>query len=541
MSPREQRSPPQNPPRLARWVLSLVLLIACANVANLLLARGAGRGREIAFRGALGAGRRRIARQLLTESVILAFVGGAAGLVVAVLGMSGIIALIPPSFPRLDEIGLDPRTLAFTAALTLASGLVFGLLPALHASRSNLRDALSEGGRGGSGGRGRKLRSALVMGEIALAMVLLISATLLVKSFAGMRSVELGFGTEDIVTAAVTLPEAKYPEEADITSFHRELLARIRALPGVVEVGGSSTLPLGGMNRMEYSLPGQPPVDESRAPLTFVRSVTPGYMESISMPLVAGRTIDGGDTEGTPEVALVNERFAERHWPDQSPLGETIAFGDIVVEIVGVVANTGDFGPSSPAPVMVYQAAYQGGDRRMSYTIQTATDPSTLIEEVREQVRAADPEQPIYSVATMATRMEESLSRDVAMVKILGVLVIIAFLLAAAGVYGVLAYSVAQRTQEMGIRMALGAQRRDVLKLVVRQGSTLALVGIGVGLSVAFAATRGLAFFLVGVDPVDPQVFGLVTLLLLLTGVAASYLPARRATRVDPMLALRPD
>jgi putative ABC transport system permease protein len=541
MSPREQRSPPQNPPRLARWVLSLVLLIACANVANLLLARGAGRGREIAFRGALGAGRRRIARQLLTESVILAFVGGAAGLVVAVLGMSGIIALIPPSFPRLDEIGLDPRTLAFTAALTLASGLVFGLLPALHASRSNLRDALSEGGRGGSGGRGRKLRSALVMGEIALAMVLLISATLLVKSFAGMRSVELGFGTEDIVTAAVTLPEAKYPEEADITSFHRELLARIRALPGVVEVGGSSTLPLGGMNRLEYSRPGQPPVDESRAPLTFVRSVTPGYMESISMPLVAGRTIDGGDTEGTPEVALVNERFAERHWPDQSPLGETIAFGDIVVEIVGVVANTGDFGPSSPAPVMVYQAAYQGGDRRMSYTIQTATDPSTLIEEVREQVRAADPEQPIYSVATMATRMEESLSRDVAMVKILGVLVIIAFLLAAAGVYGVLAYSVAQRTQEMGIRMALGAQRRDVLKLVVRQGSTLALVGIGVGLSVAFAATRGLAFFLVGVDPVDPQVFGLVTLLLLLTGVAASYLPARRATRVDPMLALRPD
>ncbi len=518
-----------------------VLLIACANVANLLLARGAGRGREIALRGALGAGRRRIARQLLTESVILAFVGGAAGLFVAVLGIRGIVGLIPPIFPRLDEIGLDPRTLAFTAALTLVSGLVFGLLPALGASRSNLRDALSEGGRGGSGGRSGKLRGALVMAEISLAMVLLISATLLVKSYAGLRNVELGFGTEDIVTATVTLPEVQYPAEEDVTTFHQELLMRLRALPGVVEVGGVSRLPTRGANQTQYALPGQSPVAEGQEPFTFFRAVTPGYMESMSMTLVAGRAIDAGDVEGTPEVAVVNERFAERHWPDESPLGETIAFGETVVEIVGVVGNTRDFGPNGSAPVMVYQAAYQGGDRRMTYVVQTTTDPASLIEGIREQVRAADPEQPVYSVATMSTFIAESLSGDVAMVKILGVLAIIAFILAAAGVYGVLAYSVAQRTREMGIRMALGAQRRDVLTLVVRQGSTLALVGIGVGLLAAFASTRGLAFFLVGVDPLDVQVFASVTFLLLLTGIAASYLPARRATRVDPMLALRPD
>ena len=519
----------------------LVLLIACANVANLLLARGAGRQREIALRGALGAGRRRVARQLLTESVILAFVGGAMGLFVAVLGIRGIRSLIPPSFPRVDEIQLDPRTLAFTAALTLVAGLIFGILPALDASRPNLRDALSEGSRSGSGGRSGKLRNALVMGEISLAMVLLISATLLVKSFAGMRSVDLGFGTEDVVTATVTLPEAKYPVDADIATFHRELLRRIRAIPGVTEVGGSSGLPTRSINRTQYSIPGRPAVDEDQAPLVFFRSVTPGYLEAMSITLVAGRTVDDGDVEGTPKVALINERFAERHWPDENPLGETIAFGETVHEIVGVVANTRDFGPSGLPPVMVYTAAYQFGDRRMSYAVQTATDPSSLIEDIRAQVLAADPEQPIYSVATMAAIVEEAMSGDVAMMEILGVLAAIAFMLAAAGVYGVLAYSVAQRTQEMGIRMALGAQRGDVLKLVVRQGSMLALAGIAVGLLAAFASTRGLAFFLVGVNPVDLQVFGLVTLLLLLTGVAASYLPARRATRVDPMLALRRD
>ncbi len=243
---------------IASVAVFLVLLIACANVANLLLVRGAGRACAIALRGALGAGRQRIARQLLTESVILAFIGGAAGLVVAVLGIRGVVSLIPPVFPRLDEIGLQPRTLVFTAMLTLVSGLIFGLLPALRASRSNLRDSLNEGERGGSGGRSGKLQNAFVTAQISLAMVLLISATLLVKSFAGMRSVELGFGTDDVLTATVTLPEVKYPEDADVSTFLRELLAEIRALPGVTEAGGTSGLPMGGITRMPYSLPGQP-------------------------------------------------------------------------------------------------------------------------------------------------------------------------------------------------------------------------------------------------------------------------------------------
>ncbi len=519
----------------------LVLLVACANVTNLLLARGAGRQREISLRGALGAGRGRIARQLLTESVILAFAGGTLGLLIAVVGIRGIASLIPPSIPRVGEIQLDPRALAFTGTLTLLSGLVFGLLPTLHASRPNLREALGEGGRGGSGSRGGKLRDALVMGEISLAMVLLISATLLVKSFAGMRSVELGFGTDDVVTATVTLPEVKYPEDADMISFHRDLLRRIRGIPGVVEAGGSSGLPMWSIDRTQYSIPGRPAPDESQAPFVYFRSLTPGYLEAMSMTLVAGRTIDDGDRRGTPKVALVNKRLAEREWPGESPLGETLAFGETVHEIVGVVANTRDFGPGGLPPVMAYTPAYQIGDRRMSYAVQTSSEPSSLIEEIRARVQAADPDQPIYSVTTMAAVVEEAISRDAAMTKVVGALAVIAFVLAAAGVYGVLGYSVARRTQEMGIRMALGAQRGRILWLVVRQGSTMALVGIAAGLLVAFAATRGLAFFLVGVDPLDLQIFGLVTLAVLLTGVASSYLPARQATRVDPMLALRQD
>ena len=529
---------------IASVAVFLVLLIACANVANLLLARGAGRAREIALRGALGAERHRIARQLLTESVIVAFVGGAAGFVVAVLGIRGVVSLIPPVFPRIDEIGLQPRTLVFTAMLTLASSLIFGLLPALRASRSNLRDALNEGERGGSGGRSGKLQNAFVIAQISLAAVLLISATLLVKSFAGMRSVELGFRTDDVLTATVALPEAKYPESADVSTFLRELSAEIRALPGVTQAGGTNGLPMGGITRMPYSLPGRPAGAESPLPNVSVRLITPGYMEAMSMPLVAGRGIEDDDVYGTPAVAVINERFAERHWTEESPLGQTLAFGETVVEIVGVVGNTRDLGPNNLPPAVVYQAAYQdgyGGNRRMSFAVQTATDPSSLIAGIRARVRAADPEQPIYSVATMATVVDESLSRDLGMVKVLSVLALIAFISAVAGVYGVLAYSVGQRTQEMGIRMALGATRGDILKLVVGQGTTLALVGIGVGLSATFASTPGLAFFLVGVDPVDLQVFSLVTLSLLLTSMAASYLPALRATGIDPMTALRPD
>lgn len=533
---------------IASVAVFLVLLIACANVANLLLARGAGRTRAIALRGALGAGRRHIARQLLTESVILAFVGGAAGLVVAVLGIRGVVSLIPPAFPRIDEIGLQPRTLVFTAMLALASGLIFGILPAFRASRSNLRDALGEGERGGAGGRSRRLQNAFVIAQISLATVLLISATLLVKSFAGLRSVELGFGTDDVVTATIALPEAKYPEDADVSTFLRELLTEIRALPGVTEAGGTSGLPMGGLTRMPYSLPGRPAGAESPLPDVSVRLITPGYMEAMSVPLVAGSGIEDDDVHGTPGVAVINERFVERHWTEESPLGQTIAFGETVVEIVGVVGNTRDLGPNNLPPAMVYQAAYQGrygrdgnGNRRMSFAVQAATDPSSLIAGIRARVRAADPEQPIYSVATMATVADESLSLDLGMVKVLSALALIACILAAVGVYGVLAYSVARRTQEMGIRMALGATTGDILKLVVGQGTTLALVGIGVGLLAAFASTRGLAFFLVGVDPVDLQVFSLVTVLLLLTSMAASYLPALRATGVDTMTALRPD
>ena len=526
---------------IAAVAVFFVLLIACSNVANLLLARGAARGREIALRGALGAGRRRIAIQLLTESVILATLGAIAGLLVAAIGIRGVVSLLPPFFPRLDDIALQPRTLVFMGGLTLLSAVGFGLLPSLRASRTNFGDALSEGGSGASRSTGGVLRNALVMGEIALATVLLISAALLVKSFAGLRSVDLGFEVEDLVTAAVTLPATKYPGTEDVATFHRELLSQITALPGVERAGAASGLPTRGLNQTGYSLPGRPAWDEGQEPRVFFRSVTPGFLETMAIPLLAGRGVEGGDVEGTPGIAVINERLAERHWAGESPLGQTIAFDETVLEIVGVVGNTRDWGASNLPPPMVYQSAYQVGDRRMSYAVKTSTDPSALIEDIRSRVRASDPEQPLYSVSTMKAVMQDSLGPDVAMMKVLGVLAIIAFILAAGGVYGVLAYSVAQRTREIGIRMALGAQPRDVMSMVVRQGSMLALVGVGLGLLASFVSTRGLAFFLVGVDPMDAQVFTAITLFLLFTGVVASYLPARRATRVDPMLALRPD
>ena len=513
-----------------------VLLIACANVANLLLARGAAREREIALRSALGAGRVRIVRQLLTESVILALAGGVLGIGLAFYGARGLRSLLPAWFPRVDAIGVDGRVLLFTAVVAVVSGVLFGLAPALQSATSDYRTALGEGGsRGSAGGRGR-LRRALVVSEIALAMALLVASGLLVKSFVQMQTADLGFRT-DLLSARITLPEAKYPDDEDTRSFYRDLLSRLAGLPGVEAVGGTSVLPTQGNNATYYALEDET-LEVGRSPIVSYRSVTPGYLEAMGVDLLAGRRLTEEDAApDAPRVALVNQRMVERHWPEESPLGARIRFSSGPREIVGVVENTRDFGPEDDPPALVYQPSYEL--RSMSVVMAGSQEPRALLQPIRSVVQEMDPDQPVYEIQTVASLIQEEIGGYNAMVKILAALGAVALVLSLAGVYGVMAYSVAQRTREVGVRMALGARERDVLGLVIRQGGALAAVGVGAGLLLALVTARGLSFFLVGVSPYDPIPFGATAAVLLVAAVAATVFPARRASRVDPVEALR--
>jgi putative ABC transport system permease protein len=516
-----------------------VLLIACANIANLLLARGASREREIALRGALGAGKGRIVRQLLTESMMLALCGGAMGVLLSSFGIRGLVSIMPAWFPQVDQITLNGRVVAFTAVLTAVAGAVFGLAPALQSSRADLKEALSEGGRGGTSARGGRLRKGLVVSEVALAMVLLVSAGLLIQSFVQMRSADLGFQTEDVLTMRVTLPETKYPQDEDIVSFQLDLLDRLEALPAVEVAGGTHILPTTGNTGTYYWLPTDEPAALSQRPVVSFRDVIPGYFEAMGVPLISGRTIARSDVQDSPPVIVINQLFADRHWPNEDPIGRQVEFSSGVREIVGVVGVTRDSGPDDDPGPMVYFSAFQSESRSMGYTLRTSADPASLIPRLRELVTSMDPDQPVYSIQTLADMIREQIGGNTIMVKILSVLAAIALLLALVGVYGVMAYSVAQRTQEMGIRMALGAQRGDVLRLVVRQGAALAGLGVAIGVLVGLGVTRGLSFFLFGVSPFDPLTFSTVGLVLLTAGLLATYFPARRATKVDPMSALR--
>jgi putative ABC transport system permease protein len=516
-----------------------VLLIACANVANLLLTHAAGRDREVAVRGALGAGRSRIVRQFLTEAGIVSVLGGILGLGLAVIGIRGLIAVMPPWFPRVDEIGLNPRVLIFTATIAVLTSVLVGLAPALQGAKLNMIDTLKEGGRGGTAAKSLRLRKALVVGEVALALVLLVSSALLVQAFVRVRLADLGFDSSDVLTLRLTLPEADYPDTVAVAAFHTRLSEAIRSIPGVEAVGASSNLPLRGSSGTYYWLPGETIEDDSQRRITNYLSVLPGYFAALDVPLIRGRGVEESDRAGMRSVIVINETMAQLHWPDGDPIGQQVQFYSGPREIVGIVADTRDQGADNPVRPMVYFGALQGISRSLGWVIETAVPQETIVESVRAEIRAIDPNIPPFGVQSMEAMIDESLGGDTIMAKIMAVVALIALILALAGVYGVMGYTVSQRTQEMGIRMALGARGRDVLSMVVRQGGLLALIGVVVGVGVALGVTRSLSFFLFGVSPFDPITFGIVAVVLLGAGLVATYFPARRATKVDPMVALR--
>ncbi len=524
---------------IATVAVAFVLLIACANVANLLLAHSAGRGREVALRGALGAGRARIMRQFLTEATLVALVGGVLGLGLSVIGIRALTGIMPPQFPRVHEIGLSPRVLLYTAALTMLTGILFGLAPALSFGRTNLTESLKEGGRGGSGSHGGRLRKALVVAEVALSLVLLVSSVLLMQGFARIRLADLGFDRSDVLTARTLLPEAQYPDSESVNDFYTRLRTRLAAIPGVETVGATNALPLQGWSGTWYVLGGQDFSNQEIRRVLGFKYELPGYFQSLDIPLARGRYIQDSDRPGSLPVVVINQTLAQLRWPDSDPIGRQIVTSSGPKEIVGVVADTRDGGADSPTPALAFFPAYQSTQRFMDWSVEATVPLSTLVEPVRSAVRSLDPTVPTYDVMPMDALIERSLGGDLIMAKIMAALAIIALVLALGGVYGVMAYSVTQRTQEMGIRLSLGAQRSNVLSLVVRQGAALALLGVLIGTGVALGVTRGLSRFLFGVSPFDLPTFVSVAAVLLAASVLATLLPARRATRVDPLVSLR--
>ena len=545
--------------RILLGAVAFVLLIACANVANLLLARATVREKEVAIRAALGAVRRRLIQQLLTESVLLSFIGGLFGLLLAYVGVRLFVVFGPKDIPRLDEIGLDRRVFIFSLLIAIATGLVFGLAPALQISKPDLHDAMKEGGRGSSKGRHR-LRNALVVSEVAIALVLLVGAGLMIKSFRQLLQLNMGFRTENVLTMRLSVPSTKYKDDVQVAAFYRQLLDKIKALPGVEAAGAISHLPLSG----SYSS-GTTAVENAEAQeglksfqgSAYIeadrRSVSADYFKAMGIQLKEGRLFTEADTETAPPVAVVDETFERRFWPHGTAVGKRfiarfnnpkdIQWG----QIVGVVAHVRHYGVDQVKQFALGQEgreqAYfpylQRPSNRMYLAIKTTTDPLSLTGAVRSQVLSLDPEQPVYNVKSMDQLVTTSLAQRQLNMVLFASFSAIALILAAVGIYGVMSYSVTQRTHEIGIRMALGARQHNVLGLVVRQGMTLALTGVVVGLGAAIALTRLMSSLLFGVSATDPLTFAAISVILTGVALAACLVPARRATRVDPMVALR--
>ena len=529
--------------------VGLVLAIACANVANLLLARGASRQREIAVRAALGAGRGRIVRQLLGESVLLALAGGALGLVVAFWGVRLLERGLPEHLAAVD-VGIDLPVLGFALAISVATGLLFGLAPALQLSRPRLASELT-GTRSSAGPRRHLLRAALVASEVALSLTLLVCAGLLIRSFSRLQEVDPGFATDGVLTFRVALPEARYGEDHQILAFWDRLLERLGSLPGVQTAGAVSGLPLSGfLGTASYTLEDRQTADGEPSPHGSPRVASPGYFAAMGIPLLQGRLFTEADREEAPPVALIDQSVARRYWPDGgphgSPIGKRLAFffegSDAEPrwrEIVGIVGHVRNDTLGEESKGQIYMPLAQSPDRSLAIAIRIAGDPAAVTDEVRREVLALDPQQPIYEVRPIAELVARSLAQARFSTSLFTLFAALAAVLAVVGIYGVIAYSVAQRTQEIGIRMALGADRERVVGLVVRQGALLAGIGLAAGLVLSLLATRLLGSLLYEVSATDPLTFAAVPVLLAAVALAASWLPARRATRVDPVRALR--
>jgi putative ABC transport system permease protein len=528
--------------------VGFVLLIACANVANLLLTRAASRQKELAIRAALGAGRRRLIRQMLIESLVLAAVGGAAGLVLAAWGIEALSWLAPADLPRATGIRIDGPVILYAAVAALATGVIFGIAPALQSAVAAAGESLKQGGRtGAAGSRSRRLRSAVAIVEIAVALVLLIGAGLLVRSFIAMGQVELGFDPRHTIALRIDLPAARYPEGTEIDAFYTELASRLRRLPGVESVGlGSSVLLSALPQSADLAVRGQPRRDpDARNPPVPYDSVTPGFFQTLRIPLLRGRLFTDADGPTAQPVVVVNESLARRFFPGDNAIGGQITFGDAAdprtrwSTIIGIVADTRRAGVNRAPWAEVYYAQAQAPEPRMYVLVRTSGDPLAVARAAQAAVWTIDRNQPVSSIRTVDGLLAASQASRRFTTLLLGVFSIIALVLAAIGIYGVIAYSTAQRTQEIGIRKALGASDREVLTMVVKEGATIGGLGLAIGLAAALALTRSLSSLLFGVGAHDPMTFVAMPIGLLLVIVAAALIPAARAVRVDPGLALR--
>ncbi|MFN2541938.1 MAG: ABC transporter permease [Chthoniobacterales bacterium] len=527
--------------------VGLVLLIASLNVANLLLTRAAAREREISIRAALGASRARILRQFLTENVVLASLGGLAGLLLSVWGVDLLRTFGPTNVPRLAEVSVDRWVLGWTALVSLGSGILFGLAPAWHGTRVNLNNSLKEGGRGASeSASARRLRATLVVSEIALAMVLLIGAGLLLRSFVSLQRVNPGFVPERILTMQISLPRAKYAELPQVATFYDRLLQRLSLIHGIRSAAICSSLPPNGLQVSDtFLVEGQPLVDDSKAPFGSILFSTPGYFRTLGVPLLQGRDFTERDNTESPRVVIISETLARKFFPRADPVGKRFKEGGTDrtpnpwMEIVGVVGDVKYEGLDTATAPAFYLPFKQVPIRSMFLLVATTLPPSSITASVRAELRTLDPEVPLARVNTIEKLFGESVAQPRFRTFLIATFSLVAMLLAAIGIYGVVAYSVSQRTHEIGIRMALGAQSRDVGQLVVKQGLKLTLIGVTLGLIGAFGLTRLTSNLLFGVGATDPITFAGISILLTLVALFASYFPARRAMRVDPIIALR--
>ena len=536
--------------RPALWVLAaavgFLLLVACVNVASLLLARAADREREVAIRAALGAGRGRLIRELLAESAVLAAAGGALGAAVAVWGTRGLVALAPAAVPRLEHAAVDGRALAFALLASLVTVILCGLTPALRASRAEPAAALADGGRTSDGTRRARLRATLVVGEVALSLVLLASAGLLVRSFARFAALDPGFDPEGVLTARIQVSPASYPSPAERAVFLRGLFEKIEALPGVESAAVVQLRPLSDPIGWDFSftVEGQTAAEQATNPPSNYEAASPRYFETMRIPLVAGRAFTEGDGPEAPPVAIVSRSLAERFWPGRDPIGQRLKVGrpgemdEPWRTVVGVV---GDVRYRSWDSVwMDFYVPYgQWSFQRLDLVVRAAGDLDALVPELRRAVLAADPELPLASVTTMEEAVARAVARPRFVALVLGLFAAAAALLAAVGIYGVVAWSVARRTREIGVRRALGAQGVDVLRLVLGQAAGLTMAGVAIGLGLALAATRAIGGLLYGIGPSDPGTFAMVVAALGAVGIGAGCLPARRALRVEPVVALK--
>lgn len=525
--------------------VAFVLLIACTNAANLLLARAASRAHEISIRGALGASRSRIVRQMMTESLILGILGGTLGLLIALWGVRELVHYMPPNIPHMGDIGLDPRVLAFTMGLSVFTGLAFGVLPAVHISGHDPQDALREGGgKRATGDREKqRTRGILVVAEVALSLVLLTGAGLTMKSFHRLANTSPGLNPANALTMQIDLPSSKYSKEPQIINYTNEVERRVRDVPGVLHAGFITPLPLGG-NDWEDGITweGRPMRFATDYEVTDIAYVTPDYFAAMGVPITRGRAFTAHDTAEAARVAIIDESFAARAFPNQDPIGKRIRRGGKNiqwVQIVGVAGHVMNYGVDGDSRIETYIPHAQQPISFLSLVVRTAGDPSAMTAPIRRAIAGIDPNQPVFQVHTMDELLDQSIATKRASMLLLAAFAATALLLSAIGLYGVVSYSVTQRTREIGIRMALGAEKGDVLSMVVRQGGLLVVMGLATGLAASLALAQFLRGLLYGVSATDPTTFVLVSLILAAVAFFATLIPARRAARVDPMVALR--